>query len=162
MFIQVQIKENVKVPRQWHLWGEFTGDRWSPRIKGPVTRKMFPFDDVIMKWITTMTFSKPYTTIITKVYNILGQFSRLSPATILNLKDRTKSNKMTPKIKSFTQNTAYTIRYTVLEQIVENKILKMAYWIWCFNIFPSTFSRMAPRFICHSDYVNNGKQKELP
>ena len=34
-FIQTQIKENIKAPRQW------------PH-KGPVTRKMFPFDDVIM------------------------------------------------------------------------------------------------------------------
>ena len=37
--IRVQIKENIKAPRHW------TGD--SPH-KGPVTRKMFPFDDVIM------------------------------------------------------------------------------------------------------------------
>ena len=28
--------------------GEFTGDRWFPRTKRPVTRNMFPFDDVIM------------------------------------------------------------------------------------------------------------------
>ena len=39
--IQTQIKENIKAPRRWPLCGEFTGDR-------PVTRKMFPFDDVIM------------------------------------------------------------------------------------------------------------------
>ena len=31
--------------RHWPLWGEFTGN--SPH-KWPVTRKMFPFDDVIM------------------------------------------------------------------------------------------------------------------
>ena len=30
-FIQVQIKENIKAPRQWSLCGEFTGDRWIPR-----------------------------------------------------------------------------------------------------------------------------------
>ena len=30
--------------------GEFDGDRWIPRKKWPVTRKTFPFDDVIMKW----------------------------------------------------------------------------------------------------------------
>ena len=29
-----QIKENIKVPRHWPLWGEFTGDRWIPRTKG--------------------------------------------------------------------------------------------------------------------------------
>ena len=28
--------------------GEFTGDRWIPRKKWPVTRKMFPYDDVII------------------------------------------------------------------------------------------------------------------
>ena len=30
-FIQAQIKENIKAPRLWPLWGEFTGDRWIPR-----------------------------------------------------------------------------------------------------------------------------------
>ena len=29
-FIQAQIKENIKAPRHWPLWGEFTGDRWIP------------------------------------------------------------------------------------------------------------------------------------
>ena len=29
----IQIKENVKAPRHWPLWGEFTGGRWIPRIK---------------------------------------------------------------------------------------------------------------------------------
>ena len=33
-FIQAQIKENIKGPRHWPLWGEFTGDRWIPRTKG--------------------------------------------------------------------------------------------------------------------------------
>ena len=32
--IQAQIKENIKAPRNWPLWGEFTGDRWIPRTKG--------------------------------------------------------------------------------------------------------------------------------
>ena len=26
--------ENIKAPRHWPLWGEFTGDRWIPRTKG--------------------------------------------------------------------------------------------------------------------------------
>ena len=46
----MQIKENIKAPRYWPLCGEFTGDRGpvkSPH-KLPVTRNMFPFDDVIM------------------------------------------------------------------------------------------------------------------
>ena len=41
-FVQAQIKENIKAPRHWPLWWESTGD------KGPVTGKMFQFDDVIM------------------------------------------------------------------------------------------------------------------
>ena len=31
---KAQIKENIKAPRHWPLWGEFTGDRWIPRTKG--------------------------------------------------------------------------------------------------------------------------------
>ena len=45
-FVQAQIKGNIEAPRHSRLWGEFTGDQWIP--KGPVTPKMFPFDDVIM------------------------------------------------------------------------------------------------------------------
>ena len=50
---KAQIKDNIKVPRHWPLWEEFNGNRWIPLPvnsphKGPVTRKMFPFDDVIM------------------------------------------------------------------------------------------------------------------
>ena len=29
-FVQAQIKETIKVPRHWPLWGESTGDRWIP------------------------------------------------------------------------------------------------------------------------------------
>ena len=29
-----QIKENIKAPRHWPLWGEFTGHQWIPRTKG--------------------------------------------------------------------------------------------------------------------------------
>ena len=36
-----EIKENTKAPSHWPLCGEFTGDRWIPRKKGPVTRKCF-------------------------------------------------------------------------------------------------------------------------
>ena len=46
-FIRAQIKENFKVPRHWPLCGEYTGTGEFPH-KRPVTRKMFPFDDVIM------------------------------------------------------------------------------------------------------------------
>ena len=33
-FVQAQIKENIKDPRHWPLWEEFTGDRWIPRTQG--------------------------------------------------------------------------------------------------------------------------------
>ena len=29
-----QIQEDIKDPRPWPLWGEFTGNRWIPRTKG--------------------------------------------------------------------------------------------------------------------------------
>ena len=32
--IKTQIKENIKAPRHWPLYGEFTGDRWIPRTNG--------------------------------------------------------------------------------------------------------------------------------
>ena len=32
-FAQAQIKENIKAPRHWPLWGTSTGDRWIPRRK---------------------------------------------------------------------------------------------------------------------------------
>ena len=47
-FNQAKVKENIKSPRHWPLCGAFTGDRWIPPHKWPVTRKMFPFDDIIM------------------------------------------------------------------------------------------------------------------
>ena len=31
---KAQIKENMKAPRYWPLWGEFTGDRWILRTQG--------------------------------------------------------------------------------------------------------------------------------
>ena len=34
-FVQAPMKENIKAPRHWSLWGEFTGDRLIPRT--PVT-----------------------------------------------------------------------------------------------------------------------------
>ena len=33
-YVQAQIKENIKAPRHWPLWGEFTGNRWIPHTKG--------------------------------------------------------------------------------------------------------------------------------
>ena len=42
-FFQAQIKENIKGPRHWPLRHSGFPSQW------PVTRKTFPFDDVIMK-----------------------------------------------------------------------------------------------------------------
>ena len=41
-------QKKCKAPRHWPLCGEFTGDQWILRINGPVTRNLFPFNDVIM------------------------------------------------------------------------------------------------------------------
>ena len=44
---KAQIKEHIKAQRHWPLWGDSPVTGEIPHI-GPVTRKMFPFDDVIM------------------------------------------------------------------------------------------------------------------
>ena len=47
-FVQADMKQHIKAPRHWPLWGEF---KWWPvdyPRKGPVTQEMFPFHDVIM------------------------------------------------------------------------------------------------------------------
>ena len=33
-YFQAQVKENIKAPRLWPLWGEFTDDRWIHLTKG--------------------------------------------------------------------------------------------------------------------------------
>ena len=40
-FVQVQIKENIKVLLHWPLWGESTGDWWIPNTKGQWWGKCF-------------------------------------------------------------------------------------------------------------------------
>ena len=40
-FIQAEIKENIKAPRHWPLWGEFTGDRRITRTNGQLRGKCF-------------------------------------------------------------------------------------------------------------------------
>ena len=47
VIVHAQIKEDIKAPRHWLLCVECTGDLNSPH-KRTVTRKKFPFDDVIM------------------------------------------------------------------------------------------------------------------
>ena len=40
-FIQAQIRENIKAPRDWPLCGEFTSHWWIPRTKGQWRGKCF-------------------------------------------------------------------------------------------------------------------------
>ena len=40
-FIQAQIEENIKDPRHWPLWGEFTSDQWIPCTKYQWHEKCF-------------------------------------------------------------------------------------------------------------------------
>ena len=89
-FVKAQVKNNIKAPRHWPLWGEFTGDRWIPVIKGPVTGKCFHlmtssyasfmlqrFILHITKWhVVPATYSE-----LPKfeVYTNEGRFQRTSP-----------------------------------------------------------------------------------
>ena len=40
-FVRAQIKDNIKAPRYWPLWWEFTCDRWIPSAKGQWREKCF-------------------------------------------------------------------------------------------------------------------------
>ena len=44
-----QIKENIKAPLNWPLWGEFTGDRWIVSVEFP-TRKASNAENVSIWW----------------------------------------------------------------------------------------------------------------
>ena len=48
-FVRAQIKENIKAPRHWPLWGEFTSDQSIPSQKAS-NAEMFLFDDVILEY----------------------------------------------------------------------------------------------------------------
>ena len=54
LIIQAQIKETINAPRLLAFVGGIQRSPVDSPHKGPVTRKMFPFDDVIMTKITTM------------------------------------------------------------------------------------------------------------
>ena len=49
-FIQAQIKESFKVPRYWPFVQGIHRSPVNSPPKRPVTRKMFPFDDVVLLW----------------------------------------------------------------------------------------------------------------
>ena len=40
-YFRAHIKENIKAPRHWPLYGEFTGDRWIPSTNGQWRGKCF-------------------------------------------------------------------------------------------------------------------------
>ena len=68
--------ENIKAPRYYPLWGGSTRD--SPH-KGPVTRKIFPFDDVIMgpQFFMSMLDLAKISAIETDLHtNVLSHFLR--------------------------------------------------------------------------------------
>ena len=48
-FIRAHTKENIKAPRYWPFVREIHWWQVNSLDKGPVKRKMFPFDDVIMR-----------------------------------------------------------------------------------------------------------------
>ena len=56
--IQAQIKEHIKAPRHWPLWGEFTGHRWIPHTKGQWRGKCFHLmtsswpPEIWSKWVS--------------------------------------------------------------------------------------------------------------
>ena len=64
VFIQAQIKGNIKAPRHWPLCGEFTDDRGLPHTNGQLRGKCFHL----------MTSSRHATTLS---WVIRGQFGRL-------------------------------------------------------------------------------------
>ena len=90
---KAQIKENFKAPRHWPLCVEFTGGPVNSPHKGPVTRKMFPFDDVII--IIRITWQYGRMTNFFK--NLKVQLSRMKTGSILfanlqNINSNSNSN----------------------------------------------------------------------
>ena len=51
---KAHIKENIKAPHHWPLWGEFTGDRWIPRTKGQWREKSLHL--MTSSWFKGMRF----------------------------------------------------------------------------------------------------------
>ena len=65
-FVQAQIKENIKAPRHWPSWGNSPVTSEFP-AKGTVTRKMFPFDDAIMKTFSIIYICSQINTLLSIV-----------------------------------------------------------------------------------------------
>ena len=58
-FIQEHIKESIKAPPHWPLWGEFTGDRWITNTKGKLCENVSTWwrhhGDRFHNWISLCT-----------------------------------------------------------------------------------------------------------
>ena len=52
-----QIKENIKAPHHWPLWGESTGHRWIPLTKGQLRGKCFHL--MTSSWLKNYPFPSP-------------------------------------------------------------------------------------------------------
>ena len=54
-------EKKIQATCHWHLWGEFTGERWIYPHKGQVILKMFPLNDVIIQYeIWSMRFGSRF------------------------------------------------------------------------------------------------------
>ena len=49
-YVKAQIKENIKAPRHWPLWGEFTGDWWIPPPPPPPPQRASNAEKVSIWW----------------------------------------------------------------------------------------------------------------
>ena len=85
-FVRVQIKENSKFPRHWHLCGEFTGDQWILRTKGQLRGKCFHLmTSSCYRSISRQTYSFSawlYTLLTTGVRNTLFWGHKFSAANL--------------------------------------------------------------------------------
>ena len=81
-------RKNIKVPRHWSLWGDFTGDRWIPRTKAS-NAEMSPFDDVIMKQLHScclliLATSKRSTLLICRISSSQNEIMSYFISTVLH------------------------------------------------------------------------------
>ena len=70
-YVETQIKENTKAPHHWPLWGESTGDRWSPSQRASyaeifvhlMTSSCYGITIVIDNWAfeVTILIANPWT-----------------------------------------------------------------------------------------------------
>ena len=125
-FIQAQIKENIKAPRHWPSCGETPGPVNSPH-KGPVTRKMVPFDDVIMKSVlhTHHTVNDAY--LMGTLPSHSNEWSICSSSNALNLNSYRKTNDTPISLQQF--NTYHKWSCRTFIKIKSISIRSDAHWM---------------------------------